>query len=510
MTREDVTNGQLITLLARQGLIDCNEAVDSLKEQSGLSEIDIGFVNQESDRGIVYIDQNGQLLEQANEDAERAAVAKIIPTGYFEKTTYYPLCALLFKDGTGWTGVIVGNCHNLYNQAAKKLRFKGNSTMISNSLRGYIDIRGAGWKAIQEYNDKSEERFNGKEVEISCDVSIIEAYDNERKREREMERAKASKVSTNKTDDIKSPITDIAPSTSMPSVPSMPSAPSASMTIPSASVSVADSKQVDEGDGDFSLVPIWRQIYNNLLIKDCWNSKNLGDLEDYIKHLYKKVCSETSSVPIKPRGNGYLLSEDAKTVCINTGLLDTFGNDVLITTSVNDSISKMVRALKLVTCKLDLINLRFRRCDIVNPPKPIKFYRDRSELIFSGKLEDFDLDSISKLKHVVTERKFRLPKKYSDMATEAIAQMIKNSVVQGFRIATRDYRYFVPMYNFERGQIQFLVPIYLDGRLIGEPDVVGIIGQSSGFYTLNTIITIEDAKNNARLLTIPGGIWLDS
>lgn len=469
MTREDVINGTIMSLLARQGLIDSERVIDSIKELSGMHEVDVNLINSESSRGILYISQDGELLNDADEEAERVAAAKVVPIGYYEKQTYYPLCALLIKDGKGWNGADIGNCQEIYRIAASKLRFgiaTDSAVKAYKSLRGYIDIRGKGWEEIKRYNDNLGQRIRDIELDLSTDGEFIKQYDS---------------IHPTKVEPIIKEISQNADSGTAPKAPN-------------------NSVQST----------IWHDIYDRLLIKSDWNSKNFGGLTDYIKHIYKKVATEISACQNKPRGNGYMISSNMKSICFNSGLLDMYGNDLLLVCPLNESASKLCKSIKIVESKVDLISFGFSKTDINNPPKPVKFYKDKSELIFDGTLADFDLDSLSRLNHIVNERKFRLPKQYSSMAQEAIAQMLKNSIIQGLRIAARDYRYFVPMYNFERAQIQFLAPIYLDGRLTGVPDIVAIIGQTNGFYTLNTIITVEDAKNNARLITIPGGIWLDS
>lgn len=489
MAREDVINGNVITLLSRQGIIDYDKVIESLKELTQLGQIDIELVNRESERGIVYLRDNGDLLNEVNEEAERIAIAKIIPTGYYEHKTFYPICAMLIKDGIGWSDISIGSCKSLYCLASERFSFKEAAVETYKQLSEYIDIRGDGWSAICEYNNEHKAKLNAEPIRFNstCNTAVIETFDAESKREaKEAQEVREAQEAEAKHKELEEANAD--------------------------SVKQGQERIQNESTETASVVKdsAIHQLYNRLLVKECWNKRTLGDLTDYIKYLYKKVSCETSKTPIKASGNGYILSSDQSMVCINTGLLDCFGNDLMIVAPTNTSVTKFIKAVNIITSKSGLISLGFSKSSIEILPKPVKFYTDKTELIFSGDLKDFDLDSISKLTHIVKERKFRIPEKYSEMSQEAIAQMVKNSIIQGFRIADRDYRYFVPMFNFEREQIQFLAPIYLDGRLIGEPDVVAIIGETNGFYTLNTIITVEDAKNNARLLTLPGGIWLDS
>ena len=75
-------------------------------------------------------------------------------------------------------------------------------------------------------------------------------------------------------------------------------------------------------------------------------------------------------------------------------------------------------------------------------------------------------------------------------------------------MSEHDYKYFIPMYNFQRDMIQFLVPIYLDNGIDEKPEVVAIIDNINSFYSINTIISLEDAYNNARLICKPDTNWL--
>ncbi len=80
-------------------------------------------------------------------------------------------------------------------------------------------------------------------------------------------------------------------------------------------------------------------------------------------------------------------------------------------------------------------------------------------------------------------------------------------------LAKRNYKLVVP--QFYSGKIQFLMPIFLSGDLSRDPDFALVLNplRSSdsdkvNSYEATTIITLDMAYKNARLIAKPDNTWL--
>ena len=84
---------------------------------------------------------------------------------------------------------------------------------------------------------------------------------------------------------------------------------------------------------------------------------------------------------------------------------------------------------------------------------------------------------------------------------------LKTSVEYAVKMSKIDYKFIVPSYSIANNEIQFLIPFYVD--LGNKKPVCAIVTtKENGRYVLKTILPIDTAYNNARLLSIPDTGWL--
>lgn len=239
-----------------------------------------------------------------------------------------------------------------------------------------------------------------------------------------------------------------------------------------------------------------QSLYDRILLKEKWNRDNYSYLVNYINCLLRKISIDINSDTV----NGYIYNKDKQALCFNSGLIDKYMNDIYILIKDN--------TLSLLDSKSTLIDLGFNRECISNMPKPIRFWKDKSELIFDGALENFDLDNVNSLNHIIVERRYRLPQAYQDMKTDVVCSKIKMGITNALKMAEHNHYYCVPMYNFKRGNIQYLLPVYMDNSLEDTPEVVAIVGKDKGIYTVKTLIGLDEAYINARMISKPDNNWL--
>lgn len=249
------------------------------------------------------------------------------------------------------------------------------------------------------------------------------------------------------------------------------------------------------------------QIYDMLLMKENWESNGYIRLYKYLKSIHEKVAYEQTLTDAFV-GNGYVLSDNKEKCLINTGLIDKYSNDIFVIDECNDGVFD-AKNLVLVRSKSFILTQGFSLGNIKVLPKPIRFYKDKSELIFDSSIEEFDLGNTDRLEHIVNERRNRFPEKYRDLPTNVLCDKIKSAVIMALRISERDYKYIQPMYNIKSHKIQYLIPVHLDKSIEEAPEIVLIAGKTNELYCVMTLLSTEDAYNNARLMCKPSTSWLN-
>lgn len=116
------------------------------------------------------------------------------------------------------------------------------------------------------------------------------------------------------------------------------------------------------------------------------------------------------------------------------------------------------------------------------------------------------LDVVTDDIHIIEDNKDRIPARYWDMPSSL--NFVFQSAVQSARVlARRNYKLVVP--QFYAGRIQFLMPIFLSGEFSGVPDCALALERIHDSYRGNTILTLDMAYQNARLIAKPDPTWLD-
>ena len=175
--------------------------------------------------------------------------------------------------------------------------------------------------------------------------------------------------------------------------------------------------------------------------------------------------------------------------------------------SIPDFYTKIV---SIMYNKAALLNMGFDINNVKYLPMSINFIRDKSELIFDAKYEDFDLDDTAHLFHIITERIGRFPDKYSNESPLYLCERIKTAIRQAIMISKTDYKYVIPKYDFSRRAIQFLIPLYLDNSPEDAPELTVVVGkQTNGMWSIFTVLYSDDAYDDARLICRANDSWLN-
>lgn len=252
-----------------------------------------------------------------------------------------------------------------------------------------------------------------------------------------------------------------------------------------------------------------QDIYERLLIKEQWKCDKIDRLGYYLKGIFMVVEQSMENSRSALRGNGYTLSENRDKAIVNTGLMDIYGNYIYLIDHTPDIKNFYDKKITLLNSKVGLLNIGFSLENARNLPEPVMFVEDKSQLIFDGNIEDFDLDDDIHLNHIIEERRDRFPEKYKNTSQRELSYKIKNAIVQAVKLSKVDYRYILPKYDFFRHKIQFLIPFHLDTNIDEKPELTIVIGKQDGLWIVYTVLYTSDAYEDARLLCRPYDSWLD-
>ena len=263
-------------------------------------------------------------------------------------------------------------------------------------------------------------------------------------------------------------------------------------------LSVSEAKQLH----DISV-----EIYNKLLYKENFADNNFRRLSFYIKGMLIYLDTKKGKT-VENRGTGYVYSEDKRKLLFNTNLIDTYGNFIYVIDHTPNTTQYFKKRLSIMQSKTGLIEEGFKLEDIRKLPGTVQFVKDPRDCVFTGKIDDFDLEDDEHLNHIINERRMRFPDSYKDVSCKNICDKLKTSIEQAIRISEIDHRYIVPLYNIVHDEVEFMIPFHLDTHYGQRPELAIIIANKRGLWKIFTVLHVEDAYDNARLLCNHGNTWL--
>lgn len=229
-------------------------------------------------------------------------------------------------------------------------------------------------------------------------------------------------------------------------------------------------------------------------------------LKAYIENIFQKLKREPGKI---------LESDDNKYIIFNSNLLDKYFHEIFIVCEViEDDGEKTYRNPFRLKSLTDLIKLGFKingnQIKSLNqlPQKP-SFFNDINEVIFQT---SWIIDrSFEKFEHIIEERKDRFPPYYQAKKNDELARALDNAINYAVAIAHRNYKFIVPQYRPQDNKIQLLMPIYLSGSFTEKPDFALILDPDTAnqIYLPQTILPLDAAYQNARLIAKPDEYWLN-
>ena len=212
-------------------------------------------------------------------------------------------------------------------------------------------------------------------------------------------------------------------------------------------------------------------------------------LVNYLRYTFKRLVEE-----------GKLL-EHNRLAAFNTGLLTPLQEEIFAILEPNEHAGREPWYLTGFVPESD------RRLAVLpSLPERAQYFDDPAELIY-----DFRRPLRKNLNHIIEENRERFPEPYrSDAEAHRLRIALEGAVEHALRRVRQKYKTAVPQFYWprgaERGQLQLLLPLCLSSP--SQVDVALTVYHRENAYISSTVLTLEMAYNNARLIARPDSDWL--
>lgn len=277
-------------------------------------------------------------------------------------------------------------------------------------------------------------------------------------------------------------------------------------------------KTINRVNTEFSQDNFLNNIYENLFNKEKWKSENFEypyqRLYKYFQYLTEAISKKISNGTLNKEYYVKTEKDNTEYILINSRLMNKFGNWIYLSYKVrkywNNQLNKTMESYvepTIITNSQMAFNAGYKDI-LLNNIKPIQFYNSPSELLFDGDINSFDLDDSQHFQHIIEDRGDRLPESFKDKNIMEIVVRFKLCIEYALKMKEMDYNYIVPAYGIERDCIQFLIPFYDEFAPDKLPSGVIVTNKINNKWILNTVLSLSDAYDMARLLAIPATKWI--
>jgi len=217
-------------------------------------------------------------------------------------------------------------------------------------------------------------------------------------------------------------------------------------------------------------------------------------LENYLYHTFSRLREENKVVFTRDEQGRALAA-------FHTGLLTTQEEEISAFFQPNKRKDRNRGYIKMPRWELLGFGQESHRWMSHFSAKPplASFTKDPCSLIFDPQrrlIVDFD--------HILEDHEERFPDNFLSLNREDRAIRLRQAIEKARFRVSRNYRVAIPQYY--HGQVQLLLPLTLDEG--GEVDLALVVGKEYEVYRANTVIPLDWAYQNARLIAPLEEAWL--
>jgi cold shock CspA family protein len=267
------------------------------------------------------------------------------------------------------------------------------------------------------------------------------------------------------------------------------------------------------GDEDEML----RQLEQKVLEGERWEykssrqSRRFPILWSYLFYTFERLQEEDRGTAEGDRKVTLSCTRDR--AAFNTGLVDKMYRPIFAVFSkrLRHRPGEPLWEFQDFVCSGELVRGQSYMSKFAPLPERAQYFSNPKDVVFDTSLR---LDAISE--HIVGDRGFRLPKKLRDRippdmaAPEKIqaflSDFLRLAIDRAIERVKWNYKTAVPQYYFEQSQLQLLLPLCIDDPR--KVDLALAIERDEAAYVGRTILELDWAYSNARLIARPDSDWL--
>jgi cold shock CspA family protein len=224
-------------------------------------------------------------------------------------------------------------------------------------------------------------------------------------------------------------------------------------------------------------------------------------LYNYINHTFDRIQNQKKII------TGRSSTDGKEYAYFNTGLVTPYQDEIygyfIKVKNVDKSNIWHIKQAEYEFLEFETDQSRYRKYFSINPDHATYFSEaEVRELIFDT---SFNGGRIIIDREHIKERKSRFPSGIALMDDEAFFDVIAKSIELAIRRVRRNYKTAIP--HFYDGKIQFLLPLCMQTKK--DADLALVVNKEEQVYKAHTVLTLDQAYNNARLLAKPDREWLN-
>jgi hypothetical protein len=223
------------------------------------------------------------------------------------------------------------------------------------------------------------------------------------------------------------------------------------------------------------------------------SAHSYGILGNYLRYTFKRLCHEQ-------KVEEGVDSSEARVAVFNTGLFTPNYEAICAFLEANRDSTRQPWVLKDWVVDSDRRLTFFR-----SKPRAARYFDKPAELIY-----DPDRELIPNLDHILDENVDRYPDDLRD-SPHRRRMMLQGAVAEAGKRAQMNYKVAVPQFYFghegsDVGRIQLLLPLCFDEP--SRADLALVVEREERAYRAFTVLPLDRAYSNARLIAKPETDWL--
>jgi cold shock CspA family protein len=237
-------------------------------------------------------------------------------------------------------------------------------------------------------------------------------------------------------------------------------------------------------------------------------------LESYLFYTFQRLEEEDAGKPAEQRKIKIARTKEGhEKAAFNTGLVDHTYRPVYagFTKNIVCHPGDPLWTFECFVARGEIIRGRSYMSIFPDLPERAEYFTDPRDVVYDTSLR---LDAVTD--HIVGERCQRLPKKLQERVPldmkdpgeiqSYLADYLKMAIERALERIKWNYKTAVPQYFFSQHRMQLLLPLCIeDPRRV---DLAIAVEREGGAYVGRTILELDWAYNNARLIARPDSDWL--